>query len=404
MAERANRTIVEMARSMIHSQGLGREFWAEAECNAAYTRNWCPTRVVYGMTPKEAWSGKKPSISHLREFGCIAYAKVPDEKRSKLDAKGIKCLMLGYCEGTRAYRLMCLETKKIIKSPDVTFFEDMEDLEKCPSARNEGSDHMVDSFPKSNQKEGIVDDLEDDEEQEEDLGDGEKKVEAPSAPSGSLKASKAKEVAPKPPQPTPSTQEEDQTLQESRYPSRVRKPLGEWWKNNILPDLAPNVEERANVAFTDEPQTMSEAVRGVDASKWEAAMQEVYESLMGKGTWELAALPKDRKSVGSKWVFCTKRDALGQVVCYKARQVAKGYSQVEGVDFNETFAPVAKFTTIRYLLAIGAALDLEMHQMDVKTAFLKPYLEEVIYIEECLVAHISLLTYKQLTSYILCMF
>ena len=233
VAECANRTIVEMARSMIHSKGLGKQFWAEAVCNAAYTCNWCPTTVVYGMTPEEAWSGKKPSISHLCVFGCIAYARVPDEKRSKLDAKGIKCLMLGYCEGTRAYRLMCLETKKIIKSPDVTFFEDMEDLEKCPSGRNEGSDHMVDSFPKSNQEEGIVDDLEDDEEQEEDLGDGEKHVEAPSAPSGSLKASKAKEVAPKPPQPTSSTQEDHQTLQESRYSSRVRKPLGELWMNHI---------------------------------------------------------------------------------------------------------------------------------------------------------------------------
>ena len=155
---------MEMARSMIHSQGLGQEFWAEVVCNAAYTCNRCPTRVVYGMTPEEARSGKKPSISHSRVFWCIAYAKVPDEERSKLDAKGIKCLMLGYCDGTRAYRLMCLETKKIIKSPDVTFFEDMEDLEKCPSGRNEGSNHMVDSFPKSNQEEGIVDDLEDDEE------------------------------------------------------------------------------------------------------------------------------------------------------------------------------------------------------------------------------------------------
>ena len=118
---------------------------------------------------------------------------------------------------------MCLETKKIIKSCDVTIFEDMEDSEKCSSGRNEGLDHMVDSFPKSNQEEGIEDDLEDDDEQEEDLGDGEKHVEAPLAPSGSLKASKAKEVAPKPPQPAPSTQKEDQTLQESRYPSRVRK-------------------------------------------------------------------------------------------------------------------------------------------------------------------------------------
>ena len=72
--------------------------------------------------------------------------------------------------------------------------------------------------------------MEDNEEQEEDLGDGEKHVEAPSAPNGSLKASKAKEVVPKPPQPAPSTQEEDQTLKE-------------WWKNHILPNSAPNVEE-----------------------------------------------------------------------------------------------------------------------------------------------------------------
>ena len=178
------------------------------------------------------------------------------------------------------------------------------------------------------------------------MGDGEKHVEAPSAPSGRLKASKAKEEASKPPQPSPSTQEEYQTLQESSYPSRVRKPLGEWRKNHILLDSAPNVEDRANVAFSDDPRIMSEVVRDVDASKWEAAMQEEYESLMVKGIWELAALPKDRKSVGCKWVFRTKRDALGQVVRYKARLVAKRYSQVEGIDFNETFAPVAKFTTI----------------------------------------------------------
>ena len=94
-------------------------------------------------------------------------------------------------------------------------FEAMEDLEKCPSRRNEGLDHVVDSFPKSNQEH----DLEDDAEQAEDLGDRKKHVEAQSTPSGSLKASKAKEVASKPPQPAPSTQEMDQTLQESRYPS-----------------------------------------------------------------------------------------------------------------------------------------------------------------------------------------
>jgi len=92
--------------------------------NAAYTSNQFPSRELASITPEEAWSGRKPCISHMRVFGCIAYAMVPDEKRGKLDAKGTKCLFLGYCEGTKAYRLMCVQSKKIIKCRDVEFMED----------------------------------------------------------------------------------------------------------------------------------------------------------------------------------------------------------------------------------------------------------------------------------------
>ena len=140
--------------------------------------------------------------------------------------------------------------------------------------------------------------------------------------------------------------------------------------------------ERANVVTLEDPLNMCEAMRLEDASKCEAAMQEEYDSLMANGTWELAPLPKNRKSVGCKWVFRTKKDASGGVVRHKARLVAKGYSQVEGVDFLETFAPVAKFNTIRCILALGAALDLEIHQMNVKTAFLNGESEEDIYMHQ----------------------
>ena len=136
------------------------------------------------------------------------------------------------------------------------------------------------------------------------------------------------------------------------------------------------------MATLDDPLNVCEAMSSEDASKWEAAMQEEYDSLMANGTWELAPLPKGRKSVGCKWVFRTKKDASGEVVRHKARLVAKGFSQVAGVDFLETFAPVAKFNTIRCILALGAALDLEIHQMDVKTAFLNGELEEDIYMTQ----------------------
>ena len=354
VAERANRTIVEMARSMIHAQHLKLELWAEAVANAVYTRNRCPTKAVVAMTPQEAWSGKKPCIAHMRVFGCIAYAMVPDAKRGKLDAKATKCLLLGYCEGTKAYRLMCVETKKIIKCRDVTFMEDgPSELEMRPSGSMKTS--IVDVVDESSNSPSH-----DDEEAKGESGDAKE-------PLGSNVSSPTSEVG------------EGQPTQEPRYPSRERRPLGEWWKNHILP---PRDVEHANVAFVADPQTLSEAMQSGDAKKWEEAMKTEYDSLMAKGTWELAPLPKGRKSIGCKWVFRTKRDACGTITRHKARLVAKGYSQVAGVDFNETFAPVAKFNTIRCVVAIGAALDLEMHQMDVKSAYLNPYLEEDIYMDQ----------------------
>jgi hypothetical protein len=98
VAKRKNRTIVEMARSMLKTKQLGNEFWAEAVHTAVYTLNRCPTRVVLDLTLKEAWSRYKPNVAHMRIFGCIAYAHVPKEKRKKLDDKSIKCILLGIAQ------------------------------------------------------------------------------------------------------------------------------------------------------------------------------------------------------------------------------------------------------------------------------------------------------------------
>jgi hypothetical protein len=258
---------------------------------------------------------------------------------------------------------MCVQSKKIIKCRDVEFMEDStnvgNDLEMRPSGRNETPNVVI---MDTSSKSPYVDN----DEGASDAKEYPSNQEAPPTPTPSKDAST-------------SDEEDGQPSEERRYPLRERRPLGEWWKNHILPQQDV---ERANVACLDDPLNLCDAMRSEDASKWEAAMQEEYGSLMANGTWELVPLPKDRKSVGCKWVFRTKRDASGHIVRHKARLVAKGYSQVEGVDFNETFAPVAKFTTIRCILAIGAAMDLEIHQMDVKTAFLNGELEEDIYMDQ----------------------
>jgi len=137
VAECANRTIMECARSMILAQGLELEFWGEVVNTAVYIKNRCPTKALNSKTPQEAWSGRKPDVSHLRIFGCKAFAHVPDEKRTKLESKSMLCVFLGYYEGTKAYRLMCVKTKRIIKSRDVVFIEGSKEIGGVPHPEKE---------------------------------------------------------------------------------------------------------------------------------------------------------------------------------------------------------------------------------------------------------------------------
>ena len=122
-----------------------------------------------------------------------------------------------------------------------------------------------------------------------------------------------------------------------------------------------------------------EAIRNPDTSMWMTAMQEEIEALHRNHTWKLVELPAGRKAIGNKWVYKIKRDSNDQVERYRARLVVKGYAQKEGIDFNEIFSPVVRLTTIRVVLAMCAAFDLHLEQLDVKTTFLHGELKEKIY-------------------------
>ena len=121
---------------------------------------------------------------------------------------------------------------------------------------------------------------------------------------------------------------------------------------------------------------------GENSDKWLMAMKEELKSMDDKNFWEMTELPKDSKSVGCKWVFKTKRDSKGNVERYKARLVAKGYTQKDGIDYKETFSPVSRKDSLRIVMALVAHFDLELHQMDVKTAFLNGDLEEEVYMDQ----------------------
>ena len=353
VAERANRTIMESARAMLHAKSLPPSLWAEAVATAVNLKNISPTKALPTMTPSEAWHGRLPNGTFLKVFGCKAYAHIPSANRSKLQPKSKECIFTGYDMDSKAYRLYDPRTMSIIISRDVVFDESSH-MERNPASKDqEPFPVMVPAICDSSTS--VQAPLQDEDVPA--VGDEEQpQEEVPEVddPEGQ----KPQEESPPP----------------LRRSTRERRPPQKYW--------IANPAERACVASFVEPTTYKEAVTGPDAKQWEQAMTNEYNSIMENGTWELVQLPAGRKAVGCKWVYKLKRDAAGNIKTWKARLVARGFSQVEGLDFTETFAPVAKFTSIRILLSLAAAHDWECHHMDVKTAFLNGELEEEIYMEQ----------------------
>ena len=112
---------MDMVRSMLKAKHFPNEYWAEAVNCAVYILNRCPTKSIMNRVLKEAWSGEKQFVTHMKVFGCVAYAHVPDQLRKKLDSKGEKCIFFGYSDESKAYKLYNPSTKKVIISRDVQF-------------------------------------------------------------------------------------------------------------------------------------------------------------------------------------------------------------------------------------------------------------------------------------------
>ena len=131
-------------------------------------------------------------------------------------------------------------------------------------------------------------------------------------------------------------------------------------KQQILNDMV-----KVNV-----PTTVEEAMNGPNGNEWYDAMQSEMSSLNKNGTWSLVDLPEGAKTINTKWVFAIKRDERGRIERFKARLVAKGCSQRFGIDYNETFSPVVRYSTIRLMLALAVNFEMYLHQIDMSSAYL----------------------------------
>lgn len=425
VAERFNRTLVECARCMMQGAKMQPSFWAEAIIYASYIRNRCPTRVLSHTTPYEIWTNNKPDISFLRVFGCCAYVHVPDARRRKWDAKAIPCVFLGLSTESKAWRLYDPRKQRVIISRDVVFDElnyyyNSANLQVSPTwstrveweQNNPSPSSSISSIELSKGEyvdtdapavapvldaydvpdiDSVYSESNDDEQNQEDQEED--------ADQERIASEDPIRQRFEPIQPTrrsarlahPSNQHYYGAHASIRHVDRlkglrvIQDGVTQSQSNQgafMLPKKPMNEDSVLMSEEKTEPDSYQQAYQHADWKAWHEAMQEEMRSMEKCQVYELTELPPDRKAISSKWVYKVKLNTDGSINRHKARLVAKGYSQQKGVDFNETFAPVAKFSSIRALLALTALYDLELHQMDVKTAFLNGDLEEQIYMHQ----------------------
>lgn len=356
IAERKNRTVMNMVRSLLVTRKVPRSFWPDAVMWTFHILNRSPTHAVKDITPQEAWSGVKPNVEYFRVWGSLAHAHIPDEKRHKLDDKSTVCVLIGFSEESKGYKLYNPKTKKVIISRDVVFEEGKGwDWE---GELDHNSDGVLtwndDAVWEESEAEGSEDDRQIGEEEPEE-------AEEPVAAADDVQ------------------NEEIVGVREGR---RTRPPR---YLNDYVTGFALIDEENeADMAYmvevnSSDPATFEEAQKNL---KWRRAMDDEMNSIEKNQTWELTDLPDGAKCIGVKWIFKTKLNEHGKVNKFKARLVAKGYSQKHGIDYTEDYAPVARMDTVRTILARAAQKGWIVYQLDVKSAFLHGVLEEDVYVQQ----------------------
>lgn len=294
----------------------------------------------------------------MRTFGARTYAVTPKQLRNKLEPTSEPGRFIGYPSGTKGYKIL-LDTGRIIISRDVQFVEAGGTASSSTSRFEPEITEIID--PEDTEPVGA---------QDEDMADWPGDDQAGGGPPGPPGG---------PPgggPPGPSG---------GKRPKRLATDLpASVWRDEgyKITGRKRNLAGAAHMAVIHEPATLDEALASEQAELWQQAANDEMASLQANNTWELEPVPPGVKPIPVKWVFKVKRDAAGNVERYKARLVAKGFRQREGIDYEEVFAPVSKYVTVRTLLALAASQDLEIHQLDIKTAFLYGELEEDVWIEQ----------------------
>ncbi|RVW69268.1 Copia protein [Vitis vinifera] len=435
VAERKNRHLLEVARCLMFSSNVPNYFWGEAILTATYLINRMPSRVLTFQSPCQLFLKQFPhtraasSDLPLKVFGCTAFIHVYPQNRSKFAPRANKCIFLGYSPTQKGYKCYSPTNKRFYTTMDVSFFEHVFFYPKFHVQGESMNEHQVwesrlegvSSFhsesPNPSQfaptelstpmlssvqpaqhtnvpspvtiqsptpiqpiapqlaNENLQVYIRRRKRQELEHGSqstcGQYIDSNSSLPEENIGEDRAGEVL------IPS-------IDDSTLPIALRKgvrrctdhPIGNYV---TYEGLSPSYRAFAtSLDDTQVPNTIQEALK---ISEWKKAVQDEIDALEKNGTWTITDLPVGKRPVGCKWIFTIKYKADGSVERFKARLVARGFTQSYGIDYQETFAPVAKLNTIRILLSLAVNQDWCLQQLDIKNAFLNGDLEEEVYME-----------------------
>uniref|UniRef100_A0A2N9IB76 Integrase catalytic domain-containing protein n=1 Tax=Fagus sylvatica TaxID=28930 RepID=A0A2N9IB76_FAGSY len=321
-AERKYCHILDSVRAFLIFASCPERFWGEAALTAVYTINRLPSSALQNVTPFEHLYGTPASYSSLRVFGYACFVLLQPYEHSKLEPRSRLCCFLGYGIEHKGYRCwdpisQCLRVSRHVIFWEHTMFNSLSKFTTC-STPSFFTNPSLPLFPISPVDSSV----------------------SPLAPS--LAVDPVLDQTPDllfaaPPVDSPASPQEP----------------------------APPVDP--SVLSLHEPHTYREACTN---PLWQQAMTEELQALEKTHTWDLVDLPHGKSAIGYKWVYKIKIKSDGSIERYKARLVAKGYAQEYGIDYEETFGPVARIISVRSLLAIAAVHQWPLFQMDVKNAFL----------------------------------
>uniref|UniRef100_A0A2N9FSY0 Integrase catalytic domain-containing protein n=1 Tax=Fagus sylvatica TaxID=28930 RepID=A0A2N9FSY0_FAGSY len=384
IAERKNGPILAIARALMLQMHVPKLFWADAVLTAAYLLNRMPSRILKGKSPFEMFfPGKNPFSVPPRVFGCVSFVHNHSPNRDKLDPRAHKCIFLGYSRTQKGYRCYSPSLRKHFVSADVTFFEDIpyyspqgRQLQESMLSAPVIPTHVPIAPPTS--PISIV---------------------PPVPPISQVYVRRRNQDVPLVPPPPPvefslplppsaspsADSPPPQSTSDLDLPIAIRKGKRTCTEHPIsnrvsFDHLSPSFKAFSlSLSSLVVPKSYREAL---SHPGWRKAMEEEMHALELNHTWDLIPKPAGTSIVGCRWVFTVKQNPDGTVDRLKARLVAKGFTQTYGLDYTETFSPVAKLNSIRIIISLAANLDWPLHQLDVKNAFLHGDLTETVYMTQ----------------------